>query len=419
MQKQIITKPWYKNIPNVWIIPEDWEITSLWKIGETYWWLTWKDKNDFWEWIPYIPYMNIFTNSVIKDDHFDLVKIKEWENQNKVLKWDLFFTTSSETPEEVWMCSSYLWNKEELYLNSFCFGFHINEQEKYSTTYLSSYFRSFLWRRIMYRLAQWATRYNLSKTNLLKTNFWLPPIQEQQKIATVLNICDNQIETTKQIIQKIELRNKWLQLQLLNWKKRLPGFTEKWNTLLLEECLNYSPRPVDKPSENFFALWIRSHWKWIFHKNDFDPEDIAIDILYEVKEDDLIVNITFAWEQAIAIANKKDDGWLVSHRFPTYTFKLNKAIHRYFRYLIIQKRFKYMLDQISPGWAWRNRVLSKKDFLKLEVKIPKVEEQKAIADVLDKATEQLNEYKQILEKLELQKKGLMQQLLTGKTRVKI
>lgn len=78
-----------------------------------------------------------------------------------------------------------------------------------------------------------------------------------------------------------------------------------------------------------------------------------------------------------------------------------------------------MLDQISPGWAWRNRVLSKKDFLKLEVKIPKVEEQKAIADVLDKATEQLNEYKTKLEKLELQKKGLMQQLLTGKTRVKI
>ncbi|MDD5770167.1 MAG: restriction endonuclease subunit S [Candidatus Gracilibacteria bacterium] len=285
---------------------------------------------------------------------------------------------------------------------------------------------SLLYHYLFFRKNHWGILYkgvgikNISKTDIegIKIGFSKSLI-EQQKIAKILNTCYNQIEITKQIIQKIELRNKGLQLQLLNGKVRLPGFSEKWHTLELDECLNYSPRPVDKPSENFFALGVRSHGKGLFHKNDFDPEDIAIDILYEVKEDDLIVNITFAWEQAIAIANKKDDGGLVSHRFPTYTFKLDKAIHRYFRYLIIQKKFKYMLDQISPGGAGRNRVLSKKDFLKLEVKIPKVEEQKAIADVLDKATEQLNEYKEKLAKLELQKKGLMQQLLTGKTRVKI
>ncbi|MDD4530457.1 MAG: restriction endonuclease subunit S [Candidatus Gracilibacteria bacterium] len=254
---------------------------------------------------------------------------------------------------------------------------------------------------------------------LTNMNIALPPLPEQQKIANILKTCDSQIETTKQIIQKLELRNKGLQQKLLTGKKRLDGFNGKWQNIELDKCLNYTPRPVDKPSENFFALGIRSHGKGIFHKNDFDPEDIAIDTLYEVKENDLVVNITFAWEQAIAIANKIDDGGLVSHRFPTYTFKTDKATHEYFRYLIIQKRFKYMLDQISPGGAGRNRVLSKKDFLKLEVKVPKVEEQKAIANVLDKANEELEQYKQKLEKLKLIKKGLMQQLLTGKVRVKI
>ena len=141
--------------------------------------------------------------------------------------------------------------------------------------------------------------------------------------------------------------------------------------------------------------------------------------LFVVKENDLVVNITFAWEQAIAIASKKDEWGLVSHRFPTYTFKRDTAIHEYFKYLIIQKKFKYMLDLISPWGAWRNRVLSKKEFLKMKVNIPWIDEQKAIANVLNKATEQLDSYKNKLEKLELEKKGLMQQLLTGKVRVKV
>ena len=76
-----------------------------------------------------------------------------------------------------------------------------------------------------------------------------------------------------------------------------------------------------------------------------------------------------------------------------------------------------MLDLISPGGAWRNRVLSKKDFLKMEVTIPEIEEQKAIANILNKATEELSIYKQKLEKLRITKKWLMQQLLTGKVRV--
>ena len=57
--------------------------------------------------------------------------------------------------------------------------------------------------------------------------------------------------------------------------------------------------------------------------------------------------------------------------------------------------------------------------MKLEIKLPSVAEQKAIATILDKATLELNQYQQKLQTLQLQKKGLMQQLLTGKVRVKI
>jgi type I restriction enzyme, S subunit len=260
---------------------------------------------------------------------------------------------------------------------------------------------------------------SLSGSTISAINIPIPPIPEQEKIAAILSTWDTAIDNCKAIIDELKDRNKGFAQQLLTGKIREKGFDKKWKVIVINECLNFTPRPILKPAENYLALGLRSHGKGIFHKNDFDPASIAMETMYEVKENDLIINITFAWEHAVAIVSKKDEGGLVSHRFPTYTFNSQNAIPEYFRHFILQKRFKFLLELISPGGAGRNRVMSKTDFLKLEIKIPDVEEQKAIADILDKATEELNQYQQKLQTLQVQKKGLMQQLLTGKTRVKI
>jgi type I restriction enzyme S subunit len=253
---------------------------------------------------------------------------------------------------------------------------------------------------------------------LKKYPFPLPPRLEQEKIADVLSIWDLAVEKIQNLIQEIRLRNKGLAQQLLTGKKRLKGFEGEWETNPLEYYIDYTPRPVYKPTENFLALGVRSHGKGIFHKLDFDPDMIAMETLFVVKENDLVVNITFAWEHAIAIANKEDEGGLVSHRFPTYTFKAEVASSIYFKFLILQPNFKYLLDLISPGGAGRNRVLSKKDFLKLEINCPPFGEQIAISSVLEIADNELKLYEQRLTTLKEQKKGLMQKLLTGQIRVK-
>lgn len=188
--------------------------------------------------------------------------------------------------------------------------------------------------------------------------------------------------------------------------------------LLDSQFLIPTIREVDKPKSNYTALGIRSHVKGTFLKPDFDPNTIAMEKLYNVKQDDLIVNITFAWEGAIAIVKKEDEGAFVSHRFPTYTFDRKVVIHDFFQYIIIQKRIRYFLGIISPGGAGRNRVLSKKDFLKLKWKLPSVKEQKIIASVLINYDNEITLLKNKLNQIKEQKKGLMQQLLTGKTRVK-
>ncbi|MET0254112.1 MAG: restriction endonuclease subunit S, partial [Terrimicrobiaceae bacterium] len=71
--------------------------------------------------------------------------------------------------------------------------------------------------------------------------------------------------------------------------------------------------------------------------------------LYEVREGDLIVNITFAWEGAIAIAGNEDAGALVSHRFPTFAFIPGISAAGFFRHVMAQRWFREPLSLISPG----------------------------------------------------------------------
>ena len=176
------------------------------------------------------------------------------------------------------------------------------------------------------------------------------------------------------------------------------------------DVLTTEIREISKPNENYLAIGIRSHMKGTFQKPDSDPDAIAMEKLYVVKENDLIVNITFAWEGAIAIIKPEDEGGLVSHRFPTYVFKPDQATHEYFRHIIQEKRFKYLLDVISPGGAGRNRVLSKREFLKLKWDLPCIDEQKKIAEFLSALDNKIELTAQQIDLTQTFKKGLLQQM---------
>lgn len=252
----------------------------------------------------------------------------------------------------------------------------------------------------------------INKSEFEKIKLPIPSLPEQQKIAEVLSTWDKAIKETSSIIKSLEKRNKALAFSLLRGKLS----NGKIKELPLSKFLTHTPREIDKPIANYLALGIRSHGKGIFHKPNSDPKAIAMEKLFEVKENDFIVNITFAWEHAVAIISKRDEGGLVSHRFPTYVINNMIISTEYIRHYILQPFFKHMLDNISPGGAGRNRVLSKKDLMKLKIEVPTLEEQTKIAEILNTANKELQQYLQKLNNLKIQKKGLMQQLLTGKVR---
>lgn len=191
------------------------QIFRLEDLGSTFTGLSGKSKVDFGKGKPYIPYMNIFINSHIDIQHLELVEIGKDETQNKVRYGDIFFTTSSETPDEVGMSSVLLNEVDELYLNSFCFGFRLNNFENLLPEYAQYLFRCDEIRKAISLLGQGATRYNLSKTQLMKLTIKLPSLEEQREIAEILSTAEQEIETLQRKLECLKLEKGALMQRLL------------------------------------------------------------------------------------------------------------------------------------------------------------------------------------------------------------
>lgn len=188
----------------------DGEEKRLGEVGRTYNGLSGKSKDDFGRGERYIQYKQIFDSSKIKIEDCGLVDISENENQNQVQYGDIFFTTSSETPEEIGMSSVLLDAVENTYLNSFCFGFRPNSMEILNPVFAQYFFRSETFRDDIIALAQGSTRYNLSKTEFMKLPIKLPCIEEQILIANFLSSVGEKIEAEKKILQQYESQKKYL-----------------------------------------------------------------------------------------------------------------------------------------------------------------------------------------------------------------
>ena len=160
-------------------------------------------------------------------------------------------------------------------------------------------------------------------------------------------------------------------------KLRIEGFTDAWEQRKLGDLLEKYEDPVETPHNGYFRLGIRSHAKGTFHSFVEPGKELETAKMHRVASDKFILNITFAWEHAVAITDSNDAGKLVSHRFPQFSFT-SRLKPNFFKFLMLDRKFREYLELCSPGGAGRNRVLSVKDMMKYLIKLPSVEEQKKI-----------------------------------------
>jgi type I restriction enzyme S subunit len=164
---------------------------------------------------------------------------------------------------------------------------------------------------------------------------------------------------------------------------RFPEFKQEWEQKPFGKLTSRVSNPVDvEPTKLYQQIGIRSHGKGIFHKELVDGKTLGNKRVFWVKENVLVVNIVFAWEQAVAKTTEREIGLIGSHRFPMYEPIKNVSDLDYLLHFFLTKKGKAQLELASPGGAGRNKTLGQKEFENLKLQTPSYQEQKKIASFL-------------------------------------
>ncbi|MDO4680682.1 MAG: restriction endonuclease subunit S [Aerococcus sp.] len=178
-----------------------WEQHRLGALGETFTGLSGKSKKDFGHGeAQFVTYMNVYTNPISDLCMTEQVEIDD--RQNEVKYGDVFFTTSSETPDEVGMSSVWLGKMENTYLNSFCFGYRPTEE--IDVYYMAYMLRSDTIRKKLILLAQGISRYNISKNRVMDIEVFVPALEEQKRVGLFFKNLDSLIALHQRKLEKLK-----------------------------------------------------------------------------------------------------------------------------------------------------------------------------------------------------------------------
>lgn len=201
-------------------------------------------------------------------------------------------------------------------------------------------------------------------------------------------------------------------------KTKIGILPDNWNLYTIGDCLQRVENPVHvNPEELYTQIGIRSHGKGLFYKEPVTGAELGNKAVFWIEPDCFVVNIVFAWEQAIGKTTKSEIGMIGSHRFPMYKPVNNRVDIDYLICYFLTKRGTDILEAASPGGAGRNKTLGQDRFLKSKIVLPPLLEQQKIAAILTTQDKVIELKEKLLAEKQHQKKYLMQQLLTGKKRL--
>lgn len=157
----------------------------------------------------------------------------------------------------------------------------------------------------------------------------------------------------------------------------------EWTEYTIADCLKRVERPVEvKSDEMYTQIGIRSHGKGLFYKEPVNGTSLGNKSVFWIEPDCFVLNIVFAWEQAIGKTTQKEVGMIGSHRFPMYRPINERVDVDYLISYLMTKRGKDILEAASPGGAGRNRTLGQDRFMNSKIVLPTLTEQKKIASIL-------------------------------------
>ena len=223
----------------------------------------------------------------------------------------------------------------------------------------------------------------------------LPPLSEQQAITAFLDgetaRIDALVAKKERLIELLQEKRTALITRAVTkgldpnapvkdsgveWLGEIPAH---WETTKLRRLLTLVAHHVDvHPEQIYQEIGIRSWGRGIFHKDPVTGANLGDKRVFKLRPGELVLNIVFAWEGAVAIVSESEKDMIASHRFPTFRHTRNLADLDYLLMFLQSEHGWGLMGLNSPGAAGRNRTIRMDSFLEEEVPLPLLEEQREI-----------------------------------------
>ena len=249
--------------------------------------------------------------------------------------------------------------------------FDINERVVLPS-YLGWYSRTDQFVELCRRASEGSTnRVRLKEDRFMVTELDLPPIGQQRRICDRIDTVHGMADAWK---REAEVVGRDAQTMLSNVFRRIIKGAPR---LPLEEVAPLVRRSVDvQPDGNYPELGVRSFGRGTFHKFALDGATVGTKRLYYIRDGDLLFNIVFAWEGAVAVAQPEDAGRVGSHRFLTCVPDGNIVTSCFLHFYFLTSEGLDQLGAASPGGAGRNRTLGLNKLNAIRVPLPNIERQR-------------------------------------------
>lgn len=290
--------------------------------------------------------------------------------------------------------------------------------DKIQSDFLFVALNSALFQRQIDDISSGSAQPQLTKRDLERLYIIEPTKEEQQKIASIIFTWDKAIELKGKLIKEKNERKKGLMQKLLTGKLKMPGFDKEWQKVKLENLIK---EVNEKSIENnqHQVLSVTKHG--IVPQNKHFRKQIASEnnIGYKViKKNNLVFSTMNLWMGSLDVLTSYDIG-IVSPAYKVFEFYLDRIYPAFAKYFMQSEQMIWLYNVNSEqGASIVRRNLDLKGLLSTSVKIPSINEQKEIANLLLISDKEINILQKEIEELNQQKKGLMYLLLTGKFRVR-
>lgn len=254
-----------------------------------------------------------------------------------------------------------------------------------------------------------------------KLKIAVPPYPEQKKIAQILSTWDKAIEVTEQLLASSQQQKKALMQQLLTGKKRLLDkngvkFNGEWKRFATGKLIQEVKKEKEQSPKAIELLTVKLHYKGVARTGKFPNATERGRPYFKRSTGELIIGRQNLHNGGVAIVSEECNGLIASSAISSFVARKGVDIN-FILSIMSTEHFRFTVDNLAGGTGQKETGV--KDLLSLSLVIPGFEEQQKIAAVLSTADLQITSLQQKLDALKQEKKALMQQLLTGKRRVKV